>query len=195
MEYTEVIQLAQDVAKELGNGWAFKPYDEPYPTQRITGPNEAEISIRIETYGSRKGKVEVHGNFHIGRNNEFIDVRGWNSSASTYNTLPSISVTGSRGVTAIVKAIKSRFLPEYLPLLAKAVAKRDAYIAHEDTSRENLIALAAIVNARVPSERDRTTASFYTRDHSGEITVSCHSVTLKLNSLTIDQAKRILEIL
>jgi hypothetical protein len=190
MEYTEVIQLAQDVAKELGNGWAFKPYDEPYPTQRITGPNEAEISIRIETYGSRKGKVEVHGNFHIGRNNEFIDVRG-----STYNTLPSISVTGSRGVTAIVKAIKSRFLPEYLPLLAKAVAKRDAYIAHEDTSRENLIALATIVNARVPSERDRTTASFYTHDRSGEITVSCHSVTLKLNSLTIDQAKRILEIL
>ena len=138
---TDLVRLAQDIAKELGDGWTFKPLDEPYPTQYITGPNEAELAIRIETYGSRKGRIEVHGNFHIGRNREFIDVRDWNHTTSERCKLPEISVSGNRGAEAIAKEIKRRFLPEYLPLLQKAIDKRDAANSHEDKTRANLVIL------------------------------------------------------
>jgi hypothetical protein len=189
----ELVELTKAIAKELGNAWTFKPMDEPYPTQYITGPNEAELAIRIETYGSRKGRIEVHGNFHIGHNREFIDVREWNHSTSERCKLPEISVAGNRGAAAIAKEITRRFLPEYLPLLQKAIDKRDAANSYEDKCRKNLTLLAGIVNADVPTERDRTTASFYHNDKAyGDIQVSGDSVTLKLSSLTMEQAKRIL---
>jgi hypothetical protein len=192
----DLVQLTQDIAKELGTDWTFKPLDEPYPTQYLKGPNEAELAIRIETYGSRKGRVEVHGNFHIGRNREFIDVREWNHGTSERCKLPEISVSGTRGAEAIAKEIKRRFLPEYLPLLQKAIDKRDAANSYEDKTRANLTALATIVNAHVPTERDRTTASFYHNDRAyGNVQCSGDSVTLKLCSLTMKQAERILTLL
>jgi hypothetical protein len=53
-----------------------------------------------------------------------------------------------------------------------------------------------VVNAHVPTERDRTTASFYHNDKAyGDIQVSGDSVSLKLSSLTMQQAKRILAML
>jgi hypothetical protein len=195
---TDLVQLTQDIAFFLNEGettvkWTFKPLDEPYPTQYIKGPNESELAIRIETYGSRKGRIEVHGNFHIGRNREFIDVREWNHSTSERCKLPEISVSGTRGASAIAKEIKRRFLPEYLPLLQKAIDRRDAANSHEDKTRANLVTLAAIVNASVPTERDRSTASFYHNDKAyGDIQVSGDSVTLKLSSLTMKQAEQIL---
>jgi hypothetical protein len=189
----DLVRLAQDIAKELGQGWTFKPLDEPYPTQYISGPHEAEIAIRIETYGARKGRIEVHGNFHIGRNREFIDVRGWNHSTSERCKLPEISVSGNRGAAATAKEITRRFLPEYFPLLQQAIDKRDAAASWEDKTRANLVTLAAIVNASVPVERDRTTASFYRNDRAyGDIQCSGDSVSLKLSSLTMEQAKRVL---
>jgi hypothetical protein len=192
----DLVQLTKDIAKELGSGWTFKPLDEPYPTQFIQGPNEAEIAVRIETYGSRKGRVEVHGNFHIGRNKEFIDVREWNHSTSDRCKLPEISVSGTRGAAAIAKEITRRFLPEYLPLLQKAIDKRDTANSYEDKTRANLVVLAAIVNARIPAERDRSTTSFYHNDKAyGDIQVSGDSVTLKLSSLTMQQAEQILTLL
>jgi hypothetical protein len=197
----DLVQLTKDIAFFLNEGettvkWTFKPLDEPYPTQYIKGPNESELAVRIETYGSRKGRIEIHGNFHIGRNREFIDVREWNHSTSERCKLPEISVSGTRGAAAIAKEIKRRFLPEYFPLLQKAIDKRDAANSYEDNTRANLTALAAIVNASVPTERDRTTASFYHNDKAyGDIQVSGDSVTLKLSSLTMKQAQSILAML
>jgi len=196
----DLVQLTKDIAfflnEETAVKWTFKPLDEPFPTQYLKGPNEAELAIRIETYGSRKGRVEVHGNFHIGRNREFIDVREWNHSTSERCKLPEISVSGTRGAASIAKEITRRFLPEYLPLLQKAIDKRDAANSHEDKTRDNLVILATIVNARVPEERDRTTASFYHNDKAyGDIQVCGDSVTLKLSSLTMERAKRILAML
>jgi len=193
-DYTNLIQLTKDVAFFLNEGettpaWTFKPMDEPYPTQYISGPNEAELSIRIETYGSRKGRVEVHGNFHIGRNREFIDVREWNGSERA--KLPEISVSGERGAQAIAKEIKRRFLPAYLPLLAKAIARRDEANTYEDKTRANLAMLAEIVGARLPEDHGRTTTYFT----GGDIQVSGDSITLKLSSLSIEQAKQILEMM
>jgi hypothetical protein len=189
----ELVQLTKDIAKELGDAWTFKPLDEPYPTQYIQGLNGAELAVRIETYGSRKGRVEIHGNFHIGRNREFVDVREWSHSTSERCKLPEISVAGNRGAASVAKEIKRRFLPEYLPLLQKAIEKRDAATSWEDKTRANLVTLAAIVNASVPTERDRTTASFYHNDKAyGDIQVSGDSVTLKLSNLTMKQAKQIL---
>ena len=92
-DYAELIQLTKDIAFFLNAGettpaWTFKPMDEPYPTQYITGPNEAELAIRIETYGARKGRIEVHGNFHIGRDRQFVDVREWNGSERSGASCP-----------------------------------------------------------------------------------------------------------
>jgi hypothetical protein len=193
-DYTNLIQLTKDIAFFLNEGetapvWTFKPMDEPYPTQYIAGPNEAELAIRIETYGAKKGRIEVHGNFHSGRNREFIDVREWNGSERA--KLPEISVAGDRGAQAIAKEIKSRFLPKYLPLLAKAIARRDEANSYEDKTRANLTTLAKIAGARVPEDRGRTTTYFT----GGDIQVSGDSITLKLSSLSVEQAKQILEMM
>ena len=124
------------------------------------------------------------------------DIREWNHSTSERCKLPEISVCGTRGAAAIAKEIKRRFLPEYLPLLQKAIDRRDAANSYEDKTRANLTVLAAIVNAHVPTERDRSTASFYHNDKAyGDIQVSGDSVTLKLSSLTMKQAERILTLL
>jgi hypothetical protein len=193
-DYSQLIQLTKDVAFFLNEGeqtpaWTFKPMEEPYPTQYIIGPNEAELSIRIETYGSRKGRIEISGNFHIGRGREFIDVREWNGSERS--KLPEISVSGERGAQAIAKEIKRRFLPEYLPLLAKAIARRNEANSYEDKTRANLATLAEIAGARVPEERGRTTTYFT----GGDIQVCGDSITLKLSSLSVEQAKQILEMM
>jgi hypothetical protein len=193
-DYSQLIQLTKDVAFFLNEGetapvWTFKPMDEPYPTQYITGPNEAELAIRIETYGARKGRIEISGNFHIGRDRQFVDVREWNGSERS--KLPGISVSGERGAQAIAKEIKRRFLPEYLPLLAKAIARRNESNTYEDKTRANLPMLAEIAGARVPEERGRTTTYFT----GGDIQVSGDSITLKLSSLSVEQAKQILEMM
>jgi hypothetical protein len=129
----------------------------------------------------------VHGNFHIGRDKQFVDVREWNGSERA--KLPEISVAGDRGAQAIAKEIKKRFLPAYLPLLAKAIARRDEANSYEDKTRANLVYLAASVGAPVPDERNRSTVYA-----SGvEIQVSGDSITLKLSSLNVEQAKQILQ--
>ncbi len=193
-DYSQLIQLTKDVAFFLNEGeqtpvWTFKPMDEPYPTQYISGPNEAELSIRIETYGARKGRIEISGNFHIGRDRQFVDVREWNGSQRS--KLPEISVAGDRGAQAIAKEIQRRFLPEYLPLLAKAIVRRNESNTYEDKTRANLATLAEIAGARVPEDRGRTTTYFT----GGDIQVSGDSITLKLSSLSVEQAKQILEMM
>jgi hypothetical protein len=195
------IELVNAVAVFLNAGeksevWAFKPLNEDYPTQYIikVAQPECELAFHTETYGSQKGKVTIHGNFHIGHSgNKFVDIREFGTGG--YFALPSISVTIARGPEAIAKEIKRRFLPEYLPLLAKAIVKRDSREAYENQTRANLLRLAAIVNQSIKDLREDTDrVTVYKDKFYGEIQCSDTKATLTIHDLSIEGAEQILRL-
>lgn len=210
MVQTELIELTKKIAFYLNVGeqtevWRFqKPRTDEgleYPSQTIekTSDLDCQIHIRIETYGASKGRVEVSGNFHIAKNefgnSQFEDVREYGING--HSALPSISVAGTRGAEAIAKEIKRRFLPEYLPLLIKAQAKRDDRLNYYAKVRKNLTELGAIVGAdmtRLKLEscdlRTYSNSRAYVDIHSNDTGVT----DLKITNLTFEQAKRVLAI-
>jgi len=199
----ELIKLTCEVAFFLNVGeltpvWEYKPLDEAYPTQYIrkVSQHECEIALHAVTYGAGKGRVEVHGNFHLGKNKQFVDIREYVNGERV--PLPTITVNSSRGAAAIAKEIQRRFMPAYLPLFNKAIEQRNSSNAFHATAFDNLKMLAAIVHADLSNLRngeESQEVSFYRSDAAyGEIYASDKSVNLKLSSLTIEQAKRILAI-
>lgn len=207
---TELIQLCKDVSFFLNEGsktevWKFQaPKDTDgfcYPSQTIFNASDpdCELHLRIETYGSNKGKIEVHGNFHIARDENgtksFEDVR--EHGIGGYSSLPSIAVSMSRGPEVIAKEIKRRFLPEYLPLLKKAQTKRDSREEYYRKAQSNLRTLAAIVHADMSRlKREGTEISTYSSDSAYcEVRTNDTGKTdIKITNLTFEQAKRVLAI-
>lgn len=207
---TELIQLCKLVAAELSQmdsttNWKFQEPSEEnasYPSQTIFNASDpdCELHIRIETYGSNKGKIEVHGNFHIARDENgtksFEDVREY-SLVHGKSPLPSIAVSMSRGPEVIAKEIKRRFLPEYLPLLKKAQTKRDSREEYYRKAQSNLRTLAAIVHADMSRlKREGTEISTYSSDSAYcEVRTNDTGKTdIKISNLTFEQAKRVLAI-
>lgn len=196
MDYKEVETLAQQVAFFLNAGekteaWKFKPNAEPYCTQHIKGPDEAELYLNLGQYGADKGKVTVSGSLHIGKNRSYWTVYEKNTRVS----VPSISVTVTRGAEVVAKEIKRRLLPEYLRILNLAVTQRDSQIAHENKRRNNLVALAKLVNARIPEADDASSTSFY-RSDAAYGTINAYGdggAGLELRNLTLEQARHILK--
>lgn len=207
MNNQEKIDLVKQIAFFLNAGehsevWVIRLVED-YPGVYLHKKNDPmfELYFRADDYGI-KGRIEVHGNFHIGRGtgNSFVDVREY-LPGDGRTTLPSITVAISRGAEAIAKEIKRRFLPEYTDLYNKAVAKRDSQIAYEDKVFQNLSRLAAIVskpiteNATHSSER-RTSFDYY-RNNGPYADVSCSAdtATLKIHNLSIDMAESILRMI
>lgn len=186
--------------------WTYtKPSDEEsaqYPTQHIqhTKIPEAQISISIETYGAQKGRIKVHGNYHMQLNGrlQFIDAREY-GQGSERESFPEITCSATKGVDAVAKDIKRRFLPDYMRILKKAIERRNQYQASNDQTLATLRALAKDVlspehQGRLENrikERPEETKSFYLEGSRGEVSVHGHDVTLKVD-VSLEQARQIL---
>lgn len=186
--------------------WVYnKPSDEEraqYPTQYIqhTRIPEAQISISIETYGAQKGRIKVHGNYHMQLNGrlQFIDAREYGHGTNR-ESFPEITCSPTKGIDLVAKDIKRRFLPDYLRIVKKAIERRNQYQASNDQTLATLRALAKDVlspehQGRLENriqERPEETKSFYLEGSRGEVSVSGHSITLKID-VSLEQARQIL---
>lgn len=209
LSVAQTIELAKAVASELtkienvngkaGTAWRFKPLNESYPTQYIVKVGQEECEVSLHPDWPKAGTVHIGGNFHLGRKKEFVDVREWNHSIGGRSALPTINVSLSRGADVIAREISRRFLPEYLDLFNKAIAKRESQNTWQDKTRANLLELAAIVKAdtsRLKDNDEAVSISFYDNEKGyGDIQASDNSCNLKLSSLSLDKAKRILAIM
>jgi hypothetical protein len=116
--------LTAEIAQALGAPWKVKPPragydDESYPSRYIVNGEGAELVIRIEEYGAKKGRVNVYGSLNIGRHWQYETVY---ENGNRVN-VPDISVNPERGVEVIAKEIKRRLIPEYLRVLGLAQAQ------------------------------------------------------------------------
>jgi hypothetical protein len=188
MENTQLETLARAIAAELGADWKYREQDEPYPTHRIDGPGEATLYLRIEY--NAKDRIAIGGSLNIGKHGQYVTVYDEGKRVNA----PDITVAISRGVSAIVKEILRRLLPDYLRILALAVGRRDAERTYEAKRRENLETLAALACTTVRAGDDVSSFSFYHNDSAyGDVQASDSTVQLKLSSLTLEQAKDIVE--
>lgn len=185
-------RLARELADALGGSWRWEQpedTDETFPTGFVRDSEGRELSMSIETYGARKGRIEIRG--ALPRR----DAKG-----DYYDTglkAPSIGVSGDRGVDAIAREVQRRLLPDYEPLFqraSEAIARRNEYLtATTDT-------VGAIVQA-VPglewSVRSESSASFDVPSGGGYGDIQAHgdNVTFESRSLTRDQVIRMLKAL
>jgi hypothetical protein len=188
-----IIELTKAIAAELGDGWAYvEPTDsEPYPTQRIER-GAAQLYCRIEW--NHKERIAVSGSMSFGKNSQYLTVY---DDAHQKMSVPDITVAIARGVPAIAKAIRSRLLPTYLDMVERAVAMRERDRLYVAKRRENLSALAAIVGAQKPKDDETEHTSWHSDGAKGygDIWASDSSVNLKLSSLSVETATKVLELL
>jgi hypothetical protein len=186
--------LTAEIAKELGAPWKVRPLrpdrdEENYPTRWIVNGEGAELWVRIEEYGAQKGRVKVSGSLHI--NGQFQTVYENGNRAS----VPDISVNPERGVAVIAKEIKRRLLPDYLRVLAFALAQADRHNQQTKARQQAIRELLALTGGEAPDfSRDADRDRFHLPGHrSGTVTVHYDgSVNLERLSVSREEAEYIL---
>jgi len=189
--------LTAEIAAALGAPWKARPLREDrdeasYPSRWIVNGEGAELVVKIEEYGAKKGRVNIYGSLHIG--NEYVTVYENGNRVSS----PDISVNPERGVEVIAKEIKRRLIPEYLRVLALAQAKVKS--DNEATARRQaaIRKLVAVTGAEPPDfAKERDKDRFYLRGwRSGDVRVSYDgSVNFERLSVTHEEAEYILKYL
>ena len=174
--------------------------DEPYPTQYIvnTENRDAEISVRLDY--SKKGYVALSGSLHIGKNRQYVEVHETSADGTGWykQTVPTITVRLDRGIAAVVQAIKSRLLPEYLRILVLAQKKvADEKIYHSKV-RGILDRLAPIVNESTAKLTEEASSLSFYHSTKGHGSIQAHgdgTVSLELHSISEEKARKILSLL
>jgi hypothetical protein len=190
----QTIELAKSIASALGSPWQHVAQDEPYPTQYIvnTENRDAEISVRLDY--SNKSRVALSGSLHIGKNRQYVEVR----ENGERQTVPTVTVNLERGIGAVVQAINKRLLPEYLRLLALAQKQVAAENDYHSKVRGILNRLAPLVNESTAKLQDEASSLSFYHSTKGHGSIQAHgdgTVSLDLNSISEEKAKRILALL
>jgi hypothetical protein len=112
---------------------------------------------------------------------------------------PSITVSASRSVEAIVQAIKSRFLPEYDAIFATMKASNDKNNAYVSKRYALTAEFAKLVGKKIDPEEKFGNRfhdlSFEMGGHYHEFNAGENTVDLKLSSLTPEMAKKVLALI
>jgi hypothetical protein len=206
--------LGRQIAVELRYTSAYYVWTLNEPTEDNVylrnAENDARIYLGFEGYGDmhEKARVVISGHMHIGKNGQYVEVyekgaatpehpqgSGWNRV-----TAPSITVAASRGCAAIAKGIARRFLPEYLRVYQLGVDKVTADTAYDNAITKNLQRLATVAGETLQTH-DRYSAevqkSFTWKHgtHYDTVTASAEDCSLKLDTLSIEQAEYIIRYL
>jgi hypothetical protein len=150
----------------------------------MTGPNGEKIY-----FGNREkvGTLHIYGEYPR-------DKRGQDCVPYSANR-PSVNVSLSRSPEAIAKDIQRRFLPDYVALLETVRSRVEATNKHYDIVKANVELLAKAAKAK-NYKPDAEGFSFYDDAKGyGDIQVSANTATLKLLSVPIETARKILELL
>jgi len=196
----ELLKLCEDIADALNteldkqgiaNGWAAD-MAEGCVWASLRGPGEAHLLIgRIW----RSDRLEISPRWPAGERGSVY------RPGKDYSVLPgrevaasTITVSRSKTAAQIAKDIQRRLLPVYLPQLAEQVRRKQA----DQDYRSKTLALATELAAILPAEvrQDHNGTPHFSR-HSTGVGISCDvyrdDVTIKLDSLTPEQARTILQ--
>ena len=137
----DVATLTQNVAKEMGEGWAYivpEPGNESTRHASMSGPNGQEVYFNNSRSG--KDRVYVSGTFPQGQSLPYNETR------------PSITMDGNKPAAKMAADIKRRLLPEYQRILA-LVIERKMQAETFEANRKNVQAqVAMIVDGRLQGE-------------------------------------------
>lgn len=178
------------IARAMGIGWQCEKniHDVPY----LIGPDGAKLWFGFDAY-NKKDKLRISGTYPSNARGEMYQL--------PYGVAnPVIGVSIDRGGETIAKAIKTRLLPEYLPLLQKAIERNASHDAWKDkqAARTKELAAAFGVTDKLKPEHVND-GKFYsyssiTHGYSIEGRVG-GSIDLKIENISMETAKKIAEII
>ena len=154
------------------------------PTGYLESMDGKNILLRADDRDfTPKTRIEITGSWPYSK----VDNFHW---VSHHDNPPKITVSMSRTPQAIVKDIVSRFLPQFNKVWSKAlqgIAQHDQYLADVETRKQTI--LNSWPSARLVSHY---TDRVYIK--SGHIVAGSKTLSITLNSLTIEQVAAIAEI-
>ncbi|HVV11595.1 hypothetical protein [Amycolatopsis sp.] len=132
----DALAVARGVAMDLGDGWEAQPgYWSNGEDARITGPNGAGLHLRlVDAWKASGERLEISGSL----DRELSDRLPYNEKSSF-----KITVTPDKAPARIAGDIRRRLLPDYLPTLAFARARKAEHDRAEQEKGERLDGLAA----------------------------------------------------
>jgi hypothetical protein len=157
-------------------------------TVRCTGSNQAGEQISMQLYGDR---ITVNGRYPYSSREHYTgDVYDPENNNNKLER-PEITISAGKTPEQMVRDIQRRFTPfhQRYHTLAKKKAEADDAYEYETTSN-----LAAIKGSKLSEyEEKERRISISSRDDGvyGHVKVSGSSVSMEINGLTVDQAKRI----
>ena len=184
MTHEERMDQVRQIANALGSDYAAElPKDETWNERTITGPNNERFSVG--PIWNKPDMLQIRGEYPN-------DGRG-HTYAPRPHTVATIRVRVDRSPAIIAKEIKRRFLPQYQPVLEKAMERK---FSHEDYDRDRLSLgqeLAAILGVQCNEDGHSVfgigEGSYADVEAGGEGT-AC----LNLRSIPADKARAILRL-
>lgn len=171
-----VSELAESL-KPLMPDWDITAHTERRSNQIAAKlPEKGCLTLSVSPYG-QPGRVVVRG--------EYPQQYG-------YECVAEITVALSRGPEALVKEIKRRLLPEYLPSYARAVERQKAAEEYQAKQDAALLELATVLG--IEANNYRGSAYFY-RDQISATVKDIHPDRANLElAVPLHLARQILEL-
>lgn len=207
-DYATLLPLVQEVAllltKKTKSEWILRKNEEFEPYFHVTS---GDADVLISTAYDKPARLSVNGNTPRGKDRQYVrayeNVDTGNGTKWQEVTFSSISVATARGPEVIANEIVRRFLPDYLHAVNAVRARILADEEFELARFENLQACAQtlnrVLNAPYGEGRrleERTEFSEYLGEACTGIRIECKAsakdIDLKLDNLTVGQAKKVL---
>jgi hypothetical protein len=189
-ESRELHALAMQIARHL-EGYTFDRKSShdcdgmPYPSATLAGPEGRKLHVHRISYGASKGRIEIGAVLPMRAKRETVSV----------GSVQDITVAGDRSPEAIAKEITRRIMPAYAIEFPAALAKVQANDAYHQAGEDAAKELAQLVDAAKPRENSPREFSIYRGDFFGSVKCSGGSVNIELNSLTVEQARKVCSVL
>jgi len=169
--------------------WTISLEQEGYTHPTMETATGAKVYFRLDVKGDTGGMVRVSG-FYPTYNG---------SSGSRPENRPSVGCNMDRGSEALAKAIKGSFLDHYLRLYVDSLEYCELW---RETDRVKMATFQTLVDRfngqpMTHTIRDGYDPTVIVREGQAraEITVTSRDVKIEADSLTVDQATRMLEAL
>jgi hypothetical protein len=209
--YAALLPLAQEIAlqltKKTKSEWTLRKSEEGEYTYYHIDSGNAAIYLTTE-YG-KTDRVSIGGTTPRGKDRQYVrvyeDVKTVNGSRWEEVKFSSITVATARGAETIAKNIISRFLPDYLKAVRLTVAKIAADEQYAADKRTNLEACAATLHEVLRSDYREirgcddvyeplgSFSASIGNDIRIEVQADSKTIDLKIENLTVETARDILE--
>jgi hypothetical protein len=214
-DYEQLLPLVRSILNRLNDAsvaghiardtWRLKEQDANDWSRYFQATSGKAALWISEVQGTKGQRLNISGILPRGKDGQYVRVYEKGADGNGWNEVrvSDITVSISRGEEAIAKEINRRFLPEYLRVVGLALDKIAADEAYETKRFENLQACASTLNKVLDRPyghntrvEDRTEFSEYLGANGAGIRIECkasaNDIDLKIDNLSVEQAKQVL---